>query len=313
LSAPDTILALDIGGTKIHAGIINDEGKILASRRDPTEFGSGPHGFFTQVISIIKELSKGHKISRVGIGSAGPLNGKTGELLDPTNFFSDGKPWGRVSLLEPLRKALPSLQFYLDNDAAAAVLGEAWLGGGESRDLLVMTLGTGVGVGVLIGGELARTREGLHPEASHIPINAFDQSIPCGCGNFGCVEAYLSGTHFVTRLKKQWRKPELTGEQVLDLARAGEAPALAAIKLYSEWLAQAVHAYAVLYGPREVVFTGGFAPVIPLVLSQIETRLEELLRRRRVGIDLMPKLRLSRLGDDLGLVGAARVAMLGND
>lgn len=304
----EVVVALDIGGTKVIGATIDAQGTVLRRDRQPVAVAHGADAFFSQIIQMIGNLADGFPVSQVGIGCAGPLDGTAGELLDPTNFFTEGKTWGRLDFLSPLRAAFPKWRFQLENDAAAAVLGEAWLGGGEKENLLVLTLGTGVGVGALVGGQLVRSREGLHPEASHIPLNFADTNVPCGCGNFGCIEAYLSGQHTIERLAKSWREPKLSGAELVTRAHAGEAKVLQALALYGEWLAQAVQAFAVLYGPRQVRLSGGFAAAAPWFLPTVKSRLPELLKRRRVGKDLLPEVAVSRLGEDLGLFGAACVA-----
>ena len=304
------IAALDIGGTKVHGAIVDQQGKILKQLRQAVRVSEGPDAFFKQLIDILTELSRDHKINQVGIGCAGPLDGQTGELLDPTNFFTNGKSWGRISLLRPLQQHFKNWQFTLDNDAAAAVLGEAWLGGLNTNNLAVITLGTGVGIGLLVEGQLVRTRAGLHPETSHIPLNYGEKSFPCGCGNFGCIEAYLAGSHMLHRLALKWQKPSLSGEQLVDLLQAGESKAQSAMAEYGEWLAQTIHALAVLFGPEHVSLTGGFATTAPWFLPTVQRRLPELLARRRAGVDFLPQVKVSRLNDDLSVLGAARVGLL---
>ena len=304
------VAALDIGGTKVHGAIVDSQGNILKQMREPVAVGHGPDAFFKQLIQMLTELTRDHKITKVGIGCAGPLDGQSGDLLDPTNFFTDGKSWGRLSLLKPLQQHFSTWKFFLDNDAAAAVLGEKWLGGTATDNLAVMTLGTGVGIGVLVDGKLVRTRQGLHPETSHIPLNYADQNFPCGCGNFGCIEAYLAGSHVLQRLAKAWQKQYLDGEQLLALLNAQDPRALSAMSEYGEWLAQSIHALAVLFGPEQISLTGGFATTAPWFLPVVEKRLPQLLARRRVGVDFLPKVHVSRLGDNLSVLGAARVGYL---
>lgn len=302
----DLVAALDIGGTKIHSAVINSAGEILHSERSSVRVSEGPESFHGQLVKILETLAKEFTFSRVGLACAGPLDGMRGELLDPTNFFTDGKSWGRFDLLGPLKAKFPKWKIFLENDAAAAVMAEAWLDGGEN--VVAMTLGTGVGVGVIVDGQLVRSRQNLHPEVSHIPLNAFAKDFPCGCGNFGCIEAYLAGRATVQRLAKAWSEPQLTGEEIVRRAQSGEERTLIALKEYGEWMAEALRALAVLYGPEKVVLSGGFAAAAPWFLDHTRTLLPKLLERRRVGIDLLPEIRVSKLGDNLGVLGAARVA-----
>lgn len=304
------IAALDIGGTKVHGGLVDESGKLLKHERHPVKVKEGPEAFFRQLIAVLESLTAGTKVKKVGIGCAGPLNSKTGELLDPTNFFTHGKSWGRMSLLKPLQEHFPQWSFHLDNDAAAAVLGEHWLGQTKTDSLAVITLGTGVGIGVLVDGKLQRSRQGLHPESSHIPLNFMRKPAPCGCGNFGCIEAYLAVPHFVRRLATLWKMKDLSGEKLAQLARANDTRALRAFEYYGEWMAQSLRALAVLYGPEVVSLTGGFAYTAQWFLPSVEKRLPELLKRYREGVDLLPRVQVSKLGDNLSVLGAARVGMV---
>lgn len=305
------VLALDIGGTKVAAAVVDETGRILFQLRQNVVVHQGPDAFVDQVVQIISQIRADFEFEKVGIGCAGPLDSVSGDLLDPTNFLTDGKSWGRTPLLAPLRSQWPKWTFALDNDAAAAVVGEAWLGGEPKENLLAMTLGTGVGVGVLVNGRLVRQRGELHPEASHIPLNYSDPTAPCGCGNFGCIEAYLAGSHFVQRLAREWNAPDLTGPLLIARAEKGEPSAHTAFAQYGEWLAQAIHAFAVLYGPEHISLSGGFAKGAPYFLPVTQRRLPELLGRRRVaGADLVPTVEVSRLGENQGLLGAARLVQL---
>lgn len=299
------VLALDIGGTKVHAALVTETGEILRQERASVMVGQGPAAFFRQLTELMARLSKDSHLLRVGIGSAGPLNPLTGDLLDPTNFFTDGKSWGKLSLLAPLKKEFPQWEFRLDNDAAAAALGEHWLGQNNVENLAVITLGTGVGVGVLVNGQLVRSREGLHPEASHIPLNFEEKKRPCGCGNNGCLEAYLAAPHFVNLLKQEWKTSDLTAEKLVQLAQSGDPRAHQAFARYGVWLAHAIKALAVLFGPQVISLSGGFATAAPWFLPTTEKVLPDLLKRYREGVDLLPQVKVSNLGDNLGVLGAA--------
>jgi glucokinase len=198
----------------------------------------------------------------------------------------------------------------LDNDAAAAAMGEAWKGGHgkKSKNLVAITLGTGVGIGVIANGQVVRAGRGLHPEASHIPIDSQDRARPCGCGNYGCIEAYLSGTHFARHVGEKLTR-ELNGHDLLKLARAGNADVLAAFTEYGHHLALAVRSLAVVFAPEVVVLGGGFAEAAPFFLEQAQSAMPELLRRYRQGFDLVPEIKISKLGEAIGVMGAACMAI----
>lgn len=301
---PKHVLAVDLGGTKVRVARVDRSGKIKATLQEKSDFSQGPKGLLTQLVKLLTEVAGGESPEAVGIGSAGPLDPARGLLLSPTNFRTKGKPWGVVRLAEALEDAL-TVPVVLENDAAAAALGEAWAGASKKYDnSLVMTLGTGLGVGVIANGQLLRAGRGLHPEAGHIFLHAGDREALCGCGNYGCAEAYLSGAHFEKRSAKKAKQPR--GARAIRDGRGIEDD-------YARHLALAIHTYVVCFAPEVVVVTGGFAKTASKYFTKVKKELASLLERRRVGVDLMPKLVLSKLGENAVILGAAGIAWHAND
>ncbi|MBX7230980.1 MAG: ROK family protein [Bdellovibrionales bacterium] len=320
-SQPRQVLAFDIGGTKIRSALIDEKALVQKEKTEPTVLHLGVSGLIHQLREIIINLSQNETLLGVGIGCAGPLDGRTGELLDPTNFFTNGQSWGRVPLLAPLREIFPQWPFFLDNDASAAVLGEDWLNRPSEphrhtnkNNLLVICLGTGVGVGVLSQGQLIRTAQGLHPESSHIPLNINDPTAPCGCGQYGCIEAYLSGPNFVQRLSIRWNEPLLSSQQLLQRAQLQEQKVLEALNEYGETLAHALRALITIYGQHHISLTGGFTAFSPWFLTAAKTKLHHLLSVRppsKPSIQTFVSLKVSTGGNQLGILGAAQFVFKG--
>jgi glucokinase len=312
MSAKDSkiVLAYDLGGTKVAVGAVNSAGKVLHEIRVPVEIEKGKAAVIRQLGDLGKKiLSHYPKIRAGGIGSAGPLDSTKGILLDPTNFSSNGETWGKVPLAKLVSSQL-GIPIALENDAAAAVLAERWVGWGKNKkNIMVLTLGTGLGAGIIVNGELVRARDGLHPEAGHMIIHQGDQSAPCGCGNLGCAEAFLSGRGFTRRNRPRFAHPEFTAVDIANLARKRDPRALAAFEEYAMYMAVALHNYAVIYAPEIVVLTGSFAATADLFLESTEEHLKKLLIRRRVGFDLMPKIKISKLDNQAGLIGGGYVAL----
>jgi len=281
--------------------LVDRKGTVALLKREATVTTSGPQGLLDQLTKMISGFTN---YSMISIGSAGPLDPEKGTLLDPTNFFTDGKSWGEVQLTDPLKKKF-NCKVMLDNDAAVCAQGEAFWGEGINCDnFMVVTLGTGVGVGVISNGELVRSGRHLHPEASHIPLNRWDHEAICGCGWRGCIESYLSGFNFSKRLSKKFNKT-LTGEDVLQLAHNRDPQILKAFDDYAAWFAESVASWVVLFSPEKVILAGGFADAHPYFLNKSKDILKELLDRRRVGVDLLPQVVVSRLQENLGVLGAA--------
>ena len=190
------------------------------------------------------------------------------------------------------------------------MLAERWIGAAKGyQNAMILTLGTGLGTGVIINGELLRAGRNLHPEAGHMIIRHGDATAPCGCGNLGCAEAFLSGRGFSRRARSRFGDPDLMAKDVADLARKRDPRALAAFEEYGELMAVAIHNYVMMFAPEIIVFTGSFAEACDLFIDSTKTHLKQLISRRRTGIDLFPELVVSKLHNQAGLVGGAFVAL----
>jgi len=306
----DLVLAYDLGGTKVAAGVVNEKGQILEEIRVPVKMREGKTGVIKQLTELGRDLLKRYpKCHSVGVASAGPLHPEKGILLDPTNFYVDpNKTWGQVPISKLLSKGLKK-PVYLENDAAAAILAECWMGKARKyENAMILTLGTGLGTGTVTNGALVRAGHGLHTESGHIIIKAGDTTAPCGCGNDGCAEAYLSGKNFALRYQKRHGIKGIEGKEIAQLAREGNKKALEAFYEYSDMLAATLQNYVVIFAPEIFVFTGSFAAASDLFMDRTRRKLERLLVRRRDGIDMMPKLEISSLENEAGLLGGAYVA-----
>lgn len=285
-------------------GIVTTQGKILWEAKEPTQLSDGWQGLKNQLIhSIEKCLSRSPNAKAIGIAAAGPLHGPQGLLLDPTNFgWKLKKP---VSLTLEISRyfGLPTV---LENDAAAAVLAESWLAKAP-KDTVILTLGTGLGIGVLLHGKLHRGGQDLHPEGSHFFLRYNDRTAPCGCGNYGCAEAFLSGEGFLRRARKIANLPKLDGRNLLKTAKKNKKIA-GLLEEYSELLAAYIQSIVVLYYPKRVILTGSFSLDHQLFLPAARKHLKVLLGRRLNTIALMPEIQISKLQNKAGLLGAAYIA-----
>jgi glucokinase len=298
------ILAFDFGGTKIAAGIINDSGQILDQIHTMAHFAQGRQAVMQQIIEIGNALlQKDPEISAVGFASAGPLNPVTGTLHRPTNFQS----WGDFKIVEALEKQW-SIPVFLDNDAAAAALAEYWQADIPVREnLMVLTLGTGLGTALILNGRLVRAGNYAHTEAGHMIIQAQDPLASCGCGCYGCAEAYLSGTNFAKRFNAQHEK-NFSAEQITQLARSGNAAALKAFQDYGKWFAITVANFTRIFNPEVFIISGGFAASADLFLSHAHDCLAEYLPSHIV-YGAMPQVLCSKLGTSTGIVGAGYIGL----
>lgn len=305
MKAKAPAIGIDIGGTKVAIGLVSPSGKVLAEKREPTRLAGGWPELKTQLVELCRSIQKENSVKAraVGIGSAGPLHAPSGTLLDPTNFGWT-KPL-KVKVTSELKSVL-KIPVHLENDAAAAVLAERWKGGG-GKNCVVLTLGTGLGMGVICNGELVRGGRELHPEGGHVLLRAGDRSALCGCGVYGCAEAFLSGKNFEARARVALGESLVTGATLAERAKSGDRRVQALFDEYSQLLAEYLLNLVVLYYPEQVIFTGSFAAAHPHFLPKAEEKLREFLHRRLRTLPLLPKLRVSRLGNSAGIIGAAFV------
>lgn len=304
------VLSFDLGGTKVAAAIIDRKGKVLAQELEPAKFEEGKARVLGQLVKMGRKLLlKYPTVKKIGVASAGPVDWKTGMLLNPTNFKdSSGKGWGNVKFSSFLEAKLQR-PTQIDNDAAAALLAETWVGDLRGvKNGMVLTLGTGLGTGILCNGSLVRSGRELHTEAGHLPLRAGDPLAPCGCGRFGCAEAFLSGRNFAKRFSQR-ASESLTALEICTRARQGDVLSLHAFREYSELLAQAIYGYVYVYAPEKIVLSGSFADAEDLFLPGTKRILGEYLSHSR---GLIPKLVPSNLKNTAGLLGGGYLAFFGH-
>lgn len=299
------VLALDLGGTKLLLARVDGQGRILDRKKISVDLASGPEGLLRQMSDAAKALQT-KEVKALALSSAGPLDPVRGTWLNPTNLKTEGAAWGEVPVIKALTEAL-QLPCYLENDAACAAIAEAWLGHGREVDNFIsVTLGTGVGVGVWLNGALLRSGRYLHTELGHIIIDSSPQAAPCGCGNTGCAEAYLSGANF-SKLVSQHMSSELSGEAILKCAEDQDPRVLQMFEKYSAWMAFFLRDLLVAFYPQRIIFSGGFAASAPYFLQATRAKLHSLMRQR-LEVAFVPELLVSEIQVDMGILGAARVA-----
>ncbi len=299
------IAGVDIGGTKIAGGIVNAKGKLLLRREGPTG-ATGPYSdAIPRVIEMLRAVAKetGETISGIGIGCTGPINPLTGEIGEVNHF----PQWQGNNPVRDLQKEF-RVPVAMENDADAAALGEAgWGAGKHKKRMIYVTVGTGIGVSVLIDGEVYRGVDGAHPEMGH---HLIDPSGPaCSCGFNGCWEAFAAGPGMVTWLRENAPadyadRAHLSGKLICELARQGDPVAQRAAEHEARYLGLGVANLVTLFAPDAIVMGGS-------VMNSADLFMETIHATVRASCRYVPyeqaEIRLASLGEDTNLIGAARV------
>ncbi len=296
--------AVDIGGTKIAVGMVTESGQVLARKESPTDAGSYTHGLAT-ITSLLRETAQiaGVEITGIGIGSTGPVDPFTGKFGEVD--FLPG--WRGQNPVGDLARIF-NVQVALENDADAAALAEAGWGAGENKSRLIyITVGTGIGGGIVFDGHLYRGVGGAHPELGHQVIDPAGP--PCSCGFRGCWESLAAGPAMVAWLEANTsadypHREDLTAERICQLARKGDAVACQAVERESYYLGLGLANLINLFTPDVIILSGSLMKSAPLFLDGIR----KLICR---GCRFVPfeksEITLASLGEDSNLIGAARV------
>ncbi len=297
-SSPDTVaIGVDLGGTETRVGVVDNQGWVIAEQRLRTP--THPAQAVTEISARCRAVAEdvGVAIERVGIGAPGPL-----ELSEGIIELAPNLGWERVPLRSMFVEEL-GCAVWLDNDANAAALGEAWVGAGRgAKVMLMVTLGTGIGGGLVADGRLFHGAAGGALEIGHQVIEPGGRR--CTCGRRGCVEAYFSGHALI-------EQATVGGEREVSLANVFRAY-VEGDESVVPWMDRAIDALArgvahavVLFDPDQVTFTGGLAGSWDAFGARLQAGIES-----DVGpAGPQPSFGLSRLDGRAGLIGAARLAL----
>lgn len=307
-------IGIDIGGTKVAAGVVDSDGAVLATARRRTPSRDPAH-IADVVVEIVGQLRAEYDVVAVGIGAAGFVDvGRT------TVLFAPNLAWRNAPIRDELAQRL-DLPVAVENDANAAAWGEYRFGAGEQEpDAVVLTIGTGIGAGFIFGGELFRGRFGIAGEPGHLRVVPGGRM--CGCGNRGCLEQYCSGSALVRAAREVARERPADAARLLDLAhgdaanidgpvvmKAAQEGDPAAVDCFDEigrWLGQGLADLAALIDPGRFVIGGGVADAGELLLSAARETYASVLTGR--GYRPLADVVAARLGAQAGLIGAADLA-----
>lgn len=295
-------VGIDLGGTNIKAGAVDAQGRVLERRSVPTGLADGADAVLDRMAALARELGIDGPL---GVGSPGLIDHAGGRILECPNLHDLQEVPMRDELAR--RLGVPSARVALENDANVAALGEHWLGAGRGvDDVLVVTLGTGVGGGLVLGGRLYSGPGGMAGEIGHVVVDP--RGPRCGCGRLGCLETLASATAAQKRAAEAGLPTGAPGnlEELARRARAAAGPERELLREIGRDLGRGLGAALSLLDLRTFVLGGGFGAAADLLEGGVREGLEERSYGRRIAtVRVLP----AGLGSDAGWIGAARLAM----
>jgi glucokinase len=313
----ELVCAVDLGGTNLRAANVDGGGRIYERVRKPTPQSDAVADVVDSVAAAVREceaaaLKRGAQIESVSIVVPGTVHTDTGTVVNAPNLKSlQGHKLG-PSLESALGRSV-----FLENDANAATLGEMWQGAARGfQTILCLTLGTGVGGGIILDGKLWRGADGTAGELGHINVEPFG-GVPCKCGSTGCLEVYASATAIV-RMTREGLAPhsgsllhstsvaELTSEKIYEAAMEGDELALKVFRKVGIYLGMAMASFVNIFNPEIIVIGGGVAAAWEMFAQFAR---EETLRRAFQVPAQRCRIVRAECGDDAGLIGAAWLAV----
>ncbi len=307
---------IDVGGTFIKGAIVTEDGEIVVKSKIPTEYSKGGDAVVMNIKELCESLLKEANMSfsditACGMGVPGMIDSKAGVVVATNNLG-----WKNFEMAKKM-EAATGLPTKIANDANAAALGEMKFGfGGTYKNIILLTLGTGVGGGIIVDGEIVEGNRGAGAELGHSVIVMGGE--PCTCGRRGCLEAYASATAIIRDTKrammnnknsKLWEVGSLdavNGKTAFDHYET-DADAKAVVDAYISYLACGITDYANIFRPEAVILGGGVCAQGETLLAPLRKMLNEEIFAKDLGPEV--KILVAKLGNDAGSLGAAALCM----
>lgn len=304
---------IDIGGTSVKLGLFTITGELLDNWEIPTR-KEDKGSFILQDVAaslekkIIEKALNKEDIIGIGIGVPGPVK-EDGTVLQCVNLG-----WGIINVAKEM-KALTGFDTKVGNDANVAALGEMWQGGGKGyNDLIMVTLGTGVGGGVILGGKIVTGSNGAAGEIGHITVS-YDETESCNCTKHGCLEQFASATGIVKETRRLLEKSGeasslrnvgvLSAKAIFDAAKEGDSLALQSVEQLGRYLGIALSHVAAVVDPEAFVIGGGVSKAGEMLTEVIKKHYEQNVMLALKG----KEFKLATLGNDAGIYGSAKLIL----
>ncbi|MCH5154018.1 MAG: ROK family glucokinase [Clostridiales bacterium] len=304
-------VGVDIGGMSVKIGVVDEKGNILKKDRVVTDVAGGPHKIITDIGNCIKSLVdiNDRDFLGIGIGCPGAINSARGTVDRAFNLN-----WYHVALADELARII-NTHIKVSNDANVAALGEAMYGAGRTyTDSIFLTLGTGVGGGIVLDGKLYEGNESKGAELGHMVLVVDGE--PCSCGRKGCMEAYCSATALIRETKKamtadksslMWKVAptldDVDGKTAFECSKQGDRAANEVVNYFVKYLGEGMLNFANIFRPQAIILGGGVCAQGDYLIY----KLKDYCKDRNYGFADTPRFDIltARLGNDAGIIGAA--------
>ncbi len=305
------VIGVDLGGTNLRTALVSPAGHILEKNKEATDAGRGYRSVIEKLVGNIRQRQEtakqgGHVVVAVGVGAPGVIHAERGVVVKSPNF----PDWNNLPLKQEL-EAAAGVPVFIENDANVAALGEQWLGAAHGiNSVIFLTLGTGVGGGIVLNGRIWQGADGMAGEVGHMTI--IPDGRKCGCGNTGCLEMYASSRGIVMSYQEGLtgrpgprHAQSVTSAEIYEAAHGGDPLALKVMEEMGRYLGIGIANLINIFNPEMVVIGGGVKDAWTLFINA--TRAE--IRKRAFEYPAeRTRIVPSMLGDDAGMVGAAAVA-----
>lgn len=309
IKSSDLTIGIDIGGTKISAGVVDSSGNLINSLIISTPLEGGRE-VISSVINLITELSKKYTIKGIGISIAALISSDYGTIVGAPNIANLSK----LNFVNEISKEF-KLPLIVENDANAAMWAEFKFGNAKGcNPVMFFIIGTGVGGGLVIDGKLFKGATGIGAEFGHMCV--VPNGLLCGCGSRGCIEQYASGGALIRYANEallanagkseevlSFGAGKLTGTGLAKAAQAGNELALAAFNKQADWLGLACASYSLIIDPQAIIIGGGVADAGELFLAPVRAAMRKYMPFAESHVP--PKIIAAKFGNDAGLIGAA--------
>lgn len=304
-------IGIDIGGMSIKAGVVDKDGKIVKKGKVVTDVAAGEHKIINDIGRLVLSLAdpNDRDFVGIGIGCPGAINSSTGVVDRAFNLN-----WHKVALAEELARMI-NKPIKVSNDANVAALGETMFGVGRMyTDTVFLTLGTGVGGGIVLGGKLYEGNESKGAELGHMVLVVDGE--PCSCGRNGCMEAYCSASALIRETKKamladknsaMWKfsptLDDVDGRTAFECSKAGDRSANAVVDYFVKYLGEGMLNFANIFRPQAIILGGGVCAQGDYLIY----KLKDYCKDRNYGFADTPRFDIltAQLGNDAGIIGAA--------